>query len=718
MAPARSLGIFLVAALLTLAASAGAAASELERLLTPQRLAQVFPGADHAGKVDGAPLAAPVFRENRLVGYVFLTSDVVNSGGFSGKPVKIIGGFDLSGRITGAVVAEHQEPILVLGISDQHLAKFIAQFKGKDLRQQIRVGAVAGPGEVAVDMVTGASITSLVFSDSIMRAGRLVARARGVIGPDNALRRGGNIDLETFHKADWPALLADGSLSRLRLSNAEVDAAFSIKREADDAEKLFVEMFAGLATPADIGQNLLKFAAYNQMMADLSPGDNAIFVAGRGFFSFRGYNYRRSGVFERMQLVQGDKTIRLTKTMHRPLKELAIGGAPKLREISLFVLPPEAGFDPVKPWRLEILVQRDIKGLDGKTERKFAGFPLNYTLPTRFVRVREALPGEQQPADLDQPIWEIRWQDNAVHIVLLSIALSALLALLFFQDWVTKYGRLVDIFRIGFLTFTLIYIGWIAAAQLSVINVMTFAHSLLTGFRWDFFLIEPLIFLLWGFTALALLFWGRGVFCGWLCPFGAFQELLNRAAVKLGVKQYALPFPINERLWPLKYVFFLGLLALSLGPVEMAEKLTEVEPFKTAITLRFVRAWPFVVYAGGLLIISLFVNRVFCRYLCPLGAALAIPASNRMFDWLKRRHQCGSECDVCAIRCPVQAIHPDGHIDIHECIYCLDCQRLYHDDHVCPPLVDLRKRRERRQALSRGSPPTPPGPHSTEAAND
>jgi NosR/NirI family transcriptional regulator, nitrous oxide reductase regulator len=714
MNPARSLGIVIVTSLLMLVSIAGAGAAALEQLLTPQRLNIVFPGADHVGKVDGAPPAAPVFRENKLVGYVFLTWDVVKSGGYSGKPVKIIGGFDLGGRITGAVVAEHQEPILVLGIPDKQLDQFIAQFKGKDLRQQVRVGKAPGPGEVAVDMVTGASITSLVFSDAVMRAGRLVARSRGVIGPDNALRRGGNIDLEAFYEADWPALLADGSLSRLRLSNGEIDAAFLVKSETANAEKLFVEMFAGLATPAAIGQNILDFAAYNQLMADLRPGYHAIFVAGRGFFSFRGYNYRRSGVFERLQLVQGDKTIRLTKAMHQPIQKLPISGAPKLREASLFILPPKTGFDPVKPWRLEILVQRDIEGIG----RKFAGFPLNYTLPSRLIRVPEALPGENQSIDLDRPIWEVRWRDSAGHIIALSLALTVLLVLLFFQDWATKYRHLVDIFRLGFLTFTLVYIGWVTSAQLSVINVMTFAHSLLTGFQWEFFLIEPLIFILWGFVFLALLFWGRGVFCGWLCPFGAIQELLNRIAVKLGVRQYVLPFSINERLWPLKYVFFLGLFALSLGPVEMAEKLTEVEPFKTAITLKFARAWPFVVYAVSLLVVSMFVNRVFCRYLCPLGAALAIPASNRMFDWLKRHKQCGSECHVCAIRCPVQAIHPDGHIDVHECIYCLDCQLIYHDDQICPPLVDLRKRRERRQAWSQGEATSSPSFEPTEQTND
>lgn len=73
-----------------------------------------------------------------------------------------------------------------------------------------------------------------------------------------------------------------------------------------------------------------------------------------------------------------------------------------------------------------------------------------------------------------------------------------------------------------------------------------------------------------------------------------------------------------------------------------------------------------------------------------------------MFEWLKRRPQCGRECQVCFPRCPVQAIHPEGQINPNECIHCLKCQAIYLDDTMCPPLAARRKRRERREALSAG----------------
>ena len=112
-----------------------------------------------------------------------------------------------------------------------------------------------------------------------------------------------------------------------------------------------------------------------------------------------------------------------------------------------------------------------------------------------------------------------------------------------------------------------------------------------------------------------------------------------------------------------------------------------MEPFKTAIILRFARGWPFVLYAGAMIASSLFVERAFCRYLCPLGAAMAIPARLRLFDWLRRYRECGNPCQRCGNDCPVPAIHPEGHINPNECIQCLHCQMLYHHDQLCPVII-------------------------------
>jgi NosR/NirI family nitrous oxide reductase transcriptional regulator len=130
-----------------------------------------------------------------------------------------------------------------------------------------------------------------------------------------------------------------------------------------------------------------------------------------------------------------------------------------------------------------------------------------------------------------------------------------------------------------------------------------------------------------------------------------------------------------------------------------AARLAEVEPFKTAVTLRFDREWPFVLYAAGLIVVSAFNRKFFCKYLCPLGAALSIPGRFRVFDWwLRRRKECGRPCQTCAHDCEVRAIRPTGEINANECHYCLDCQVTYYSDRRCMPLIERRLKREQRRS--------------------
>jgi NosR/NirI family nitrous oxide reductase transcriptional regulator len=125
-----------------------------------------------------------------------------------------------------------------------------------------------------------------------------------------------------------------------------------------------------------------------------------------------------------------------------------------------------------------------------------------------------------------------------------------------------------------------------------------------------------------------------------------------------------------------------------------AEMLAEVEPFKTTFLVGwFQRSWPYTLFAAAILGISVFVERPFCKYLCPLGASLAMPSTFRWFG-LRRKQEC-STCKACAVGCGAQAIDSDGRIDHRECLHCLDCMVLYTDEHACPPLAKERKRRER-----------------------
>jgi polyferredoxin len=200
------------------------------------------------------------------------------------------------------------------------------------------------------------------------------------------------------------------------------------------------------------------------------------------------------------------------------------------------------------------------------------------------------------------------------------------------------------------------------------------------------------------YTLVSLLVIGRGVFCGWLCPFGALQELLAQVSRAFGVPQWN-PSPVLEqRLWMGKYIAAAAVLVLALFAGDWAGGATEIEPFKTAIISKFTRAWPYVVYAGILLAIGLFSERAYCRFLCPLGGVLAALDRLHLLDLLKRRPECGNPCHLCERSCPVRAIEPSGKIITAECFQCLDCQVEYYDDKRCPPLVQAARRRDEATA--------------------
>ncbi|MCK5276864.1 MAG: hypothetical protein KAR37_19560, partial [Alphaproteobacteria bacterium] len=78
-----------------------------------------FPGATHFGIMEGEPPAIPAYRNNDIIGYLFRTHAVVQSLGLSGKKLDILAGIDMGGTITGAIIVEHHEPILAIGVSSE-----------------------------------------------------------------------------------------------------------------------------------------------------------------------------------------------------------------------------------------------------------------------------------------------------------------------------------------------------------------------------------------------------------------------------------------------------------------------------------------------------------------------------------------------------------------------------------------------------------------------
>ncbi|HVH04314.1 MAG TPA: 4Fe-4S binding protein [Amaricoccus sp.] len=623
-------------------------------------------------RIEASPPGWRVDGPEGTVGYVGSTWELATSVGYSGRPIDILVGVTPDARIAGAELVRHNEPVLTLGISTEDIAAYVSGFAGVDLtREQVTAFGVRTD---LPDVISRATVSTGVIRDAILRTARTLALGRGLVGGH------GSIDRVAFAARDWDALAAEGAIAHATFGMDAAREALAGAARPLTGDGDFLDLWVAVLDPPTIGRNLLGQQLYTRALGALAPGDAAILVASRGLHSPRGVDWHRSGVFERIEVIQGAETFALGADDFLRVDFLPAAGAPEMKEMSVFRLPGDR-FDATAPFRVEVTATRATA--DGGEVAMT--MPLDYQLPAAFL-LPPALPEAA-------PLWVSAWQAKRASIAGVGGMLAALAGILFFQESFVRRPRLWLWGRTAFLTVTLVWLGWIAGGQLSVVQVVAFLQSLVNGFRWETFLIEPVIFLLWGFVALGLLFWGRGVFCGWLCPFGALQELTNALAQRLGVRQVSVPFAVHERLWIIKYTLFLAILALSFYSMERALVLAEVEPFKTAISMRFMRAWPFVAFVAALLTAGLFIERFFCRYLCPLGAALAIPAKIKLFDWLRRRPQCGRECRLCEVKCPVGAIDPVGRINPNECVLCLRCQVIYHDPATCTVLKARATRR-------------------------
>jgi NosR/NirI family transcriptional regulator, nitrous oxide reductase regulator len=301
----------------------------------------------------------------------------------------------------------------------------------------------------------------------------------------------------------------------------------------------------------------------------------------------------------------------------------------------------------------------------------------------------------QLPLDLELPVpaWVEAWHDARLNVAILAVLLTALTLIFVFQAQLSRSRLAHRLVRNGFLLVVLGWLGWTAGVQLSIVNVMNYLMAPFNRFDIGFYLAEPLMVIIAGYTLFSVLLIGRGVFCGWLCPFGALQELLGQLSRALGVPQWNPPAALEKRLWLGKYIAAAAVLVLVMTQIDQSGATLEIEPFKTAITSKFTRAWPYVLYAGALLAIGLFSERAYCRFLCPLGGVLAFLDRLHLLNLLKRRPECGNPCHLCERSCPVRAIERTGKIVTAECFQCLDCQVEFYDDKRCPPLVQAAKLR-------------------------
>lgn len=664
-------------------------------VLTKAELVRRFPAPLVVGDKEVDVPVWPLFKQNatatELVGYVFESVDLAPIPGFSGVPVNLLIAINPQGSFLEVAVLSHHEPVFLDGLGEAPLFQFVQQYKNLSLKQNIAIGArtkrAADTTHADIDGVSKATASVRIINQSVLASALKVSRKKLGFAqgrdPDQLAR----IRMEVVDKLSVTQMLEQGLIQHVRLSNKEVEALFAggpgagLDAEgARDPEGIFIDFYLAYVSVPSVGRNLLTERSWNKLRNRLDEGDHAMLVLSRGRYSVLGDDFVRGTVPDRLLLKQDglpidmrdlDLELNLADTASLPTENIVV-----LRIIS------QAGLDAASPLAFSLPITRS-KGIV-YPERITRNVDFSYRLPARF---------HTTPQGSDAS-WRGTWTGRKVELLSLLAGLALLAGALAWQKRLVRDSRQFLWFRRVFLLFTIGFIGYYAQGQLSVVNLTGAIQAAMAGRGLGFFLFDPMTVILWAFVLFSLLMWGRGTFCGWLCPFGALQEFTGKLGQWLRLPQWKIRPRLDARLKWIKYVLLAAILASSMFSSQLTDKLVELEPFKTAITLNFVRAWPFVAYAVGLLLLSSVSYKFFCRYLCPFGGALALLGRVRLFSWIPRRKECGTPCQTCRHRCEYHAIAPDGKVDYGECFQCMDCVVIYASDEKCAPLMlDIKRAR-------------------------
>jgi NosR/NirI family transcriptional regulator, nitrous oxide reductase regulator len=230
------------------------------------------------------------------------------------------------------------------------------------------------------------------------------------------------------------------------------------------------------------------------------------------------------------------------------------------------------------------------------------------------------------------------------------------------------------------LVVSVLYMGVYKSQLISVVNIFStltgnlplFAHSM----AWYAFAV---------FTVVTTVLWGR-VYCGRICAFGAMTQLIDAIVPKRF--QIEIPPWLEQRASYIKYGILFGAVGYYLVTHEIAFY-RYIEPFWFFTFDATPLLW---IMLGTLLVASIFVRNLYCRFLCPLGAALGLLSSLTVFK-IKRWSEC-SQCRLCEKTCEWGAIR-NRQIIKSECVRCDDCEILYADQARCPHWLLQLKRRAR-----------------------
>ncbi|WP_171124979.1 MULTISPECIES: 4Fe-4S binding protein [unclassified Ruegeria] len=628
-------------------------------------------------------------------GFVFETEPLAPLPGFSGAPINMLVVLDLEGRFMDVQLIEHNEPIFVSGLGQAPFHKFFEQYGGHSISDSIVVGtqygdAASGSQLVYLDGVTKATASVRIAHESVMGAALAVAREK-MQGLATSLPAFPNPDHD--ENLTWDDLIATGIATHKTLSNSEVDALFAgTLWEDDDPEardypdEPYLDLWIVDLGPKSIARAALSTGSFEELQGfmEISDNDEPILLIETARHGLVSDEFVRNTAPDWISAEQDGLPVALRDA--DLLVELA-DGAPDGTAMILRT-DRRLGFDPSRDWILKVLAVREHGMFQPETGS--VTLEISHSTPDRFF----SRPVQIKPA----PPWLEALRSRQSDMIILSVFLVGLVSVLEFRMNSLAAQPMFTPYRLGILAVVVGFVGWWGQGQLSIVTVLGTLRAALEGGSFAFLLYDPFSLLIWAVSIVGLVAWGRGLFCGWLCPFGALQEFAHHVGRALRIPQIEPSDKWDQRLKWLKYVVLAGLVVVVFTIPDQIDKAAEVEPFKTAITTFFVREWYYAVYAAFWLFLGMVMFKGFCRYVCPLGAFLAIGGLIRGRDWIDRKAECGSPCQLCRVKCKYGAIKKTGEIQYNECFHCLDCVAIHDDRQRCVPLIIAARRQERKVA--------------------
>lgn len=632
-------------------------------------------------------------------GYVFETEPMAPLPGFSGAAINVLVVLDLEGQFLDAQLISHNEPIFVSGLPEKLFYDFFKQYRGHSISDSLVVGSPYGGGSagsalVYLDGVTKGTASVRIAHESILAATLKVAREKmgGVSTGPPAFP-----NMEYYEELSWDDLVSQGIVTRKTVLNRKMDAEFAgTLWEDDDPEAAefpdepFMDLWVVDLGAPSVAKAVLSEDGFEelQQFMSISTTDEPVLLIETARHGLVTEEFVRNTSPDLISAEQGGFPIAFRDSdifveLNDALPEALHDGASMILRTDR-----RLGFDPTAEWLLQIKALR----AHGSFQPQIGSASLDVThiTPERFYsRVEPVKP---------TPPWVDALRNRQTDLIILVVFLVGLVAVLGLQLNRLAGHRHFTAIRLSILAFVVGFIGWWGQGQLSIATPLAVGRTAIDGGSFSFLLYDPFSLAVWAVTILGFVLWGRGLFCGWLCPFGALQEFAHHIGRLLRLPQIE-PSPAwDDRLKWIKYVVLAALFLMLVTAPARLDKAIEVEPFKTAITTFFIREWYYVAYAVGLLLLSMVLFKGFCRYVCPLGAIMAIGGLLRGRKWIDRRAECGSPCQLCKVKCSYGAIKKTGEIQYSECFQCLDCVTIHDDVAQCVPLILAAKGRKIRMA--------------------